>query len=428
LGVGVLLLMSGQAQAANLVDVRIGVHEKYTRVVLETDAKTPYRIESSSGDELVLSLSASSGSRLIASKQSAHLLSVLVKPTEPGASQVRIALRGPVDVKKTVLSGPPRIVLDLSQTEVMKSVAPTTTAPVAPPRSKPPTPILTPAVSSEPKPASAAAPQKPAPPLRPPSELAQPAAPEPEKKPETAVPSASEPDPGASLTAREPAKPPTPAPSKPSTTPRRIATPPPPATRPGLLDALPAPLNEPFILGALLAGLILVLALVAMRRRAAGRDDEPITPFAAGEPFSVDEQPGDVAVPWAEPGEAALSPEPEVAAGGEPSLFDQPAEARPPLGEQEARGSTMDQPEVVEAAAAGGPAPTVGASREFEQRLSQLEARLEDVLEAKERLERQVAAQTEELRVQRAAIARTQRVLRNLTRPDEEATEPAPKT
>ncbi len=64
--------------------------------------------------------------------------------------------------------------------------------------------------------------------------------------------------------------------------------------------------------------------------------------------------------------------------------------------------------------------------REFEQRVSSLESRLDEVSEAKERLERQVAAQTEELRVQRAAIARTQRALRNLSRTDEESpTEPA---
>ena len=60
-----------------------------------------------------------------------------------------------------------------------------------------------------------------------------------------------------------------------------------------------------------------------------------------------------------------------------------------------------------------------------EQRMANLEARLDEVTEAKERLERQVDAQTEELRVQRAAIARTQRALRNLSRPEEEApTEP----
>ncbi len=78
------------------------------------------------------------------------------------------------------------------------------------------------------------------------------------------------------------------------------------------------------------------------------------------------------------------------------------------------------------------PAPSVGgdASRfeELERRMALLETRLEEVVDAKERLERQVVAQTEELRVQRAAIARTQRVLRGMARPEDEATEPAPKT
>ena len=39
--------------------------------------------------------------------------------------------------------------------------------------------------------------------------------------------------------------------------------------------------------------------------------------------------------------------------------------------------------------------------------------------DSRERLDRQLAAHTEELRVQRSAIARAQRVLRNLTRPDD---------
>ena len=67
--------------------------------------------------------------------------------------------------------------------------------------------------------------------------------------------------------------------------------------------------------------------------------------------------------------------------------------------------------------------------QELERRLSSVESQLAEVTDAKERLERQVAAQTEELRVQRAAIARTQRVLRTVVKPeDDEATEPAPKT
>lgn len=63
---------------------------------------------------------------------------------------------------------------------------------------------------------------------------------------------------------------------------------------------------------------------------------------------------------------------------------------------------------------------------EFEKRMAAMETRIDELVDAKERLERQVAAQTEELRVQRAAIARTQRAVRNLSRPGEDApTEPA---
>ena len=62
----------------------------------------------------------------------------------------------------------------------------------------------------------------------------------------------------------------------------------------------------------------------------------------------------------------------------------------------------------------------------MERRMNDLEGRLDEANEAREKLERQVAAQAEELRVQRAAIARTQRAVRNLNRPEDEApTEPA---
>jgi septal ring factor EnvC (AmiA/AmiB activator) len=82
----------------------------------------------------------------------------------------------------------------------------------------------------------------------------------------------------------------------------------------------------------------------------------------------------------------------------------------------------------------GGGATSAGAGdaevsrlvRELERRMAQMETRLDETTEARERLERQVAAQAEELRVQRAAIARTQRALRSLNRPaEEQATEPA---
>jgi hypothetical protein len=64
--------------------------------------------------------------------------------------------------------------------------------------------------------------------------------------------------------------------------------------------------------------------------------------------------------------------------------------------------------------------------QELQSRMGALETKLEASNESRDRLERQVAAQSEELRVQRAAIARTQRALRSMSRGDEDkATEPA---
>jgi hypothetical protein len=76
---------------------------------------------------------------------------------------------------------------------------------------------------------------------------------------------------------------------------------------------------------------------------------------------------------------------------------------------------------------AGDGADVTRMFTEFERRVASLESRLDEAVDARERLERQVAAQTEELRVQRAAIARTQRAVRNLSRPEEDTapTEPA---
>ncbi len=101
---------------------------------------------------------------------------------------------------------------------------------------------------------------------------------------------------------------------------------------------------------------------------------------------------------------------------------------------------TMESMEVISRSqvneSLGGPPMMGGASdelqqmfREMQRRVAALESRIDELVDARDRLERQVAAQTEELRVQRAAIARTQRAVRNLARPedaaDDEPTEPA---
>ncbi|MBK7949964.1 MAG: hypothetical protein IPK00_14725 [Deltaproteobacteria bacterium] len=106
----------------------------------------------------------------------------------------------------------------------------------------------------------------------------------------------------------------------------------------------------------------------------------------------------------------------------------------------DAEETKMEGMEVIsrsQATELGGAMPMMGAGsdeltqmfREMQRRVAALESRIDELVDARDRLERQVAAQTEELRVQRAAIARTQRAVRNLARPDDgvddEPTEPA---
>jgi len=226
------------------------------------------------------------------------------------------------------------------------------------------------------------------------------------------------------LAVEEEVKKPVPAPPKRSRPPRRVAVPPPPVAEGGILDGLPAPLNRPLVLVAVLA-LVLVIAFVIVRHRGSAGAEEPITPFAAGEPFSVDEQSEVAAQPE---GEAADLSDGEGEADGEASLFDEPAETAEPVEQPPGEAAAMAPDEVPEAPPTGEPVPGPGPSQEFERRLARLEERLGEVVDGNDRLGRQIAAQTEELRVQRAAIARTQRVLRDLSRTSDEATEPVPKT
>jgi septal ring factor EnvC (AmiA/AmiB activator) len=83
-------------------------------------------------------------------------------------------------------------------------------------------------------------------------------------------------------------------------------------------------------------------------------------------------------------------------------------------------------PAAAAAVMGGGDGDVAQLVQELAGRIASLETRLDEANDSRERLERQVAAQSEELRVQRAAIARTQRALRSLSRTEEDqATEPA---
>jgi hypothetical protein len=222
---------------------------------------------------------------------------------------------------------------------------------------------------------------------------------------------------------------------------------------PSPLAFLPSPFDDPLVLAGIGALLGLIAALALVRRRAARVDDAFASPFDAAESLAADLAGGsrvhrtgtaafepvsgpNVAPPTAEMGPLFASAT-VVADDAEASIFDVTAE--------EAVGEDVDTPSVAAPPAFEPAAPAFGAMapeaidetelteeemrliEELDRRLAHLETRLEEVVDAKERLERHVAAQTEELRVQRAAIARTQRVLRTVVKPDDLATEPVAK-
>ena len=99
--------------AAEIVDLRIGVHPDYTRVVFELDSPAAYKLERGTGpSELVVTLEADSIVRNVKSPKSL-IDSITVSPTATG-SRARVALvRDGLSLKEMILASPPRIVLDV---------------------------------------------------------------------------------------------------------------------------------------------------------------------------------------------------------------------------------------------------------------------------------------------------------------------------
>ena len=116
-----------RADAAEIVEVRIGKHANYTRVVFELDRAAGYRIEradpTSDVAELVISFEASSIPRRIKSSKSL-ITQVEVEPSGPRSiARIRLVQDG-LRLKEMILASPPRIVLDvLSDVKPTASVA-----------------------------------------------------------------------------------------------------------------------------------------------------------------------------------------------------------------------------------------------------------------------------------------------------------------
>lgn len=534
-----VLLAAGIAQSAQVVEMRVGKHRDFTRVVFELDSPAGYslgRNEPAPGVfELVITLDAGAETEKVAVKQGLIEGVNLVGGNDVSTAHIRLGSKG-LRVKEMILRSPPRIVLDVMAPKVAKA-APTPTPAARPEVKVPETKLPAAGVpetkaekqpTPEPEPKTAPTPKatvvskslsaRPEPKSATPSAVAG-------TTPEPTLPSAPTPATSASRT-------PTTLPESPVTavdgarvapsaidqaaiakpdlndatppiaataasasrsqrSPRAAAptTPPPPArersaARPPRAPAKSAAMPEPS--GGMFADMKLVAAgvgllvlvgvgLFVMKRRRAGAvtlDELDDDPFAADNPFaqlgddvmdgaaasavSADEMPvfgqssgGSAAVVSDDDSPIAKGAAP---AGGRKNLVDTAVvndmDGATTHTNMEQRGLNpsaavgddmegfndatsvtrgMDSVAPMAGMDMGGENKEMGRMmQEFERRMSAMESRLDEVSEAKERLERQVAAQTEELRVQRAAIARTQRALRNLHRPDDESpTEPA---
>src|SRR5262245_6751526 len=128
-------LLAGPAWSARVVEVRVGNHPTFTRVVFELDAKAGYEIERrevEGGSELVVTLTAASRPRTIESR-SVMVAGVEIEPSGTEAiARVRLRRAAPL-VKELILTSPPRIVLDLMLPEDLAKAA---AAPKAKPKSK----------------------------------------------------------------------------------------------------------------------------------------------------------------------------------------------------------------------------------------------------------------------------------------------------
>jgi hypothetical protein len=129
-----LLVAALPAMAAEIIEVRVGKHPEFTRVVFELDRAAGYRIErsdpSSESAGLVVSLEATSAPMVIDSSKSL-IEQVAIEPAgSRSVARVRLS-KGGLRLKEMILTNPPRIVLDVlnDQAVVARETAP---APVEP--------------------------------------------------------------------------------------------------------------------------------------------------------------------------------------------------------------------------------------------------------------------------------------------------------
>ena len=121
-------VLAAPAWSAQVVDVRIGRHPSFTRVVFEFDVLSGYRVErlktAEGGGELIITFAAWSKPLTISARY--PLIGKIDLRSSPVGSVATIGLeRANLRVKEMLLAGPPRIVLDVLAPEPPRIAAAT---------------------------------------------------------------------------------------------------------------------------------------------------------------------------------------------------------------------------------------------------------------------------------------------------------------
>ena len=109
------LLLAAPSLASNVVQVRVGNHPTFTRVVFELDSPSGYRISKGTdqgAQELIVTLEAASTPRSVRSGSPEVGLVAVQQGAQLTEAHIRLR-HANAGVKEMILSDPPRIVIDL---------------------------------------------------------------------------------------------------------------------------------------------------------------------------------------------------------------------------------------------------------------------------------------------------------------------------
>ena len=387
LACGWLLLAPCPALAQELRDVRMADHPAFTRLVFELDALVDYGLEREQAGRVLLVRVDAKGQAEILRSWGPWVKRATVEPLLD-ITQVRVELRDPgVTVREERLEAPPRIVLDVGAPASVPSAAPEAIAAPAP-RVDPPSPV--PLASPLAPPPSAAPRPKVAQVLPPPAATRSAPAPLSQRLPPDEDPERIH-DPYSIATQLSDAE--------------RMPVPVPMATEDRGNSLLGYGVFAALLLAAALLGVFVSRSRRADRMARRAEITRRVLSQAGSRAQSLPAEPlqpagGDVPVqPAPTRGDAPGSPPADLSLD---SPIDAPRTDAADAPPQESEFYRRDAGEID---------PRLEA---LELRVDALEFALERALEGRERLDAQLVAQAEELRVQRAAIARTQRALRSL--------------